>query len=78
MDNALLHASVHEPEYKIEERVTLALSHARLYLSESYDEQYEKSDASDTFDISCGDGGSSSSISVITFSALATYDVVCS
>ena len=37
MDNDLLHASGHSPADKIEERVTFALSHARLYLFESDD-----------------------------------------
>ena len=39
MDNALLHASVHYPADKIEERVTFAFIHACLYLAESDDEQ---------------------------------------
>ena len=43
MDNSLLHASGHSPEYKIEERVTFALVHAYLYLAESDDERDEKS-----------------------------------
>ena len=33
MYNAQLHASVHSPEDKIEEWITFAFSHARLYLS---------------------------------------------
>ena len=37
MDIALLHASVHYPEDKIEERITLVLRHAHLYLFESDD-----------------------------------------
>ena len=56
MDNALLHASVHSPEDKIRERITLNFSHARLYLSESDDERDDKSLATNTFDISCGGG----------------------
>ena len=40
--------------HKIEERINFALIHARLYLSELYDEQDEKSAAANTFDISCG------------------------
>ena len=43
MENALLHASGHSPENKMEERITFAFSHARLYLAESYDEQDTKS-----------------------------------
>ena len=38
MFNALLHASGHLPTDKIEERITLALSHVCLCLSESDDE----------------------------------------
>ena len=38
MDNALLHASGHYPSSKIEERITFALCHSRLYLSESDDD----------------------------------------
>ena len=37
MYNALLHASGHFLEDKIEERITFALSHAHLYLAESDD-----------------------------------------
>ena len=77
MDNALLHASGHSSADKIEERITFALSHARLYLSESDDEQDNKSAASNTFDISYGGVGSSPSLSAITVFVLATYDVVC-
>ena len=77
MDNALLHASGHYPADKIEERGTFSLIHARLYLAESDDEQDNKSAAANTFNISCGDGGSSSSLSAITFSVLANSDVVC-
>ena len=60
--NALLHASGHFQYYKIEEQINFALSDARLYLSESYDELDEKSAAANTFDISCGGGGSRSSL----------------
>ena len=63
MDNSLLHASVNLPADK--------------YLAESDDERYNKSDAANTFDQSCGGGGSSSSLSAITFYVLATYNVVC-
>ena len=52
MRNSLLHASGHSPADKTEERITFALSHARLYLAESDDEQYEKSVAANTFYIS--------------------------
>ena len=65
------------PAYKIEEQINFALIHARLYLSESYDERDEKYDAANTFDISCGGVGSSYSLSAITASVLATSNVVC-
>ena len=42
IDNALLHASVHYPGDKIEERITIALSHACFYLDESDDERDDK------------------------------------
>ena len=77
MDNDILHASVHSPEYKIEEHITFALSHARLYLDQSDDEQDDKSAAAKTFDISYGSGGSIYSLSPITVSVSATSDVVC-
>ena len=38
MDNDLLHVSENSTEDKIEERITFALIHARLYLFESDDE----------------------------------------
>ena len=60
MDNNLLHASGHSPADKIEEWNNFTLSHARLYLAESDDEQDDKCAAAKTFDISCGGGGSSS------------------
>ena len=62
MDNDLLHASGHFPADKIEERITFALIHARLYLFESDYEQDEKSATSNTFDITCGSGRSRSSL----------------
>ena len=68
MDNDLLNASVHPPADKIEERITFALSYARLYLAESYDEQDNRSATENTLYISCGGGGSSSSSSSITVS----------
>ena len=77
MDNALLHAYVNYPEDKIEERITFGLRHACLYLAESYDERDNKSAATNKFDISCGGGGSSNSLSAITVSVLATYNAVC-
>ena len=77
MNNYSLHASVHYPEDKIDEWITFALSHAHLYLAESDDKLDDKSDAAHTFDIYCGGGGSSSSLSAITVSVLATYDVFC-
>ena len=58
MDNALLHVSGYPPEDKIEERINFALSHARLYLFESYDERDEKCAAANTFNIFCGGGRS--------------------
>ena len=58
MDNALLHASRNYPEDEIKERITFALSHARLYLSESGYEQDENYAAANTLYISCGGGGS--------------------
>ena len=67
----------HSPEDKIEERIIFALRHAHLYLAESYDEQDNKSSAANTFDISCGGGGSSSSLSAITVSVSGTSGVVC-
>ena len=69
--------SGHSPSYKIEGLITLALRHARLNLSESYDERDNKSAAANTFYISCGGGGSSSSLSAITVSVSDTSDVVC-
>ena len=77
MYNVVLYASGHFTAYKIEERITFALSHARLYLSESDDEQDDKYAAANTLDIYYVGGGSSSSLSAITVSILATYDVVC-
>ena len=57
--------------------MTFALIHARLYLAESEDERYDKYAAANTLDISCGDGESSPSLSAITVSLSATYDVIC-
>ena len=76
MYNALLHASGNSPEYKIEEHITFALSHACLYLSESYDERDDNSAAANTLYISCGGGGYSSSFSAIPVSVSATSDVI--
>ena len=76
MDNSLLHASGNPPSDKIEERITFALSHTSLYLAESDDERDDKYAAANTFNISCGYGGSISSLSAITVSVSATYDVV--
>ena len=61
MDNDLLHESVNSPADKIEERITIALIHARLYLFESDDELDDKSSTAETFDISC-DGEESRSL----------------
>ena len=68
MDNALLHASGNYSEDKIEEWITFALIHARLYLAESDNEQDDKSVSANTFNISCGGGRSISSLSVINVS----------
>ena len=76
-DNAQLYASGHSPADQIEEPFTFALSHARLYLAESDYERDDKSAAANIFGISCGGGGSSSSLSAITVSVSATPDVVC-
>ena len=54
------------PANKIKEWINFALRHANLYLAESYDKWEDKSAASNTFNISYGDGGSSSSLSAIT------------
>ena len=77
MDNDLLNASGNVSADKIEEWIVFALIHVHLYLAESDDEQYNKSAAVNTFNISCGGAGSSSSLSAITVSVSATYDVVC-
>ena len=63
MDNAILHASGHSQEEKIEERIIFALRHACLYLDESDDEHHDyKYAAANTLYISCGGGGSRSSL----------------
>ena len=77
MDNALLHFSGHSSANKIEDWITFTLIHARLYLDESDNEQDNKSAAANTFDISCGYGGSSSSISAIVVSVSYNSDLVC-
>ena len=77
MYNALLHVYGNYPAEKIEERITFALIHAHLYLAESDDEQYNKYTTANIFYISCGGGGSSSSLSSIDVSLLATSDVFC-
>ena len=53
------------------------MSHARLYLAESDDEQDNKYATANTFDRSCGDGWSSPSLLAITVSVSATSDVSC-
>ena len=53
------------------------MSHTCLYLSESDDEQDDKSSAENTFDISCGGGGYSSSLSATTVSVSDNSGVVC-
>ena len=52
-----MHTSGHSPADKIKERITFALSHTSLYLSESDGEQDDNSVAANTFDISCCGGG---------------------
>ena len=76
MYNDLLYSYGNSPADKIEKLITFALSHARLYLAESDDELYDKSAAGKTFNISCGDGVSSSSLSAIAVSLSATYDLI--
>ena len=77
IDKALLHASEHSLADKIEERITFDLSHARLYLAKSDDEWDDKSAAANTFNVSCGVGGSSPSLSATNIYLSATSDVVC-
>ena len=76
MDNALLNASGHYLADKIKGQITFDLSHACLYISESDDYQDNKSSDANKFNISCGDGRSSYSLSAITVSVLDTSDVV--
>ena len=76
MKNALLCTSGLSAEDKVEERIHFALCHARLYLTLSYDDWDGKSTAANTFDISCCGGVSIDSLPAITFSVLATSDVV--
>ena len=52
------------------------MRHARLYLAESDYERDDKSAVVNTFYISCGGGGSISSLSAIIVSVLDTSDVV--
>ena len=58
MDNDLLYAYRLYSADKIEERITLSLGHACLYLAESDDYWDENYAAANIFDISCGGGGS--------------------
>ena len=53
------------------------MRHAHFYLSESDDEQENKSATVKKIYISCGDGRSSSSLSAISISVFANSDVVC-
>ena len=76
MDKDLLHVYEHPPTDKIEERINSSLSHVSLYLAESDDERDNNYSAANTFDISCGGGGSSSSLSDTTVSVSATSIVV--
>ena len=62
MENDLLHESGISPEDKIEEQITFALCHARLYSTISYDDWDDNYAAAKKFDISCGGGGSRSSL----------------
>ena len=50
------------PEDKLEERITLSLYHARLYLAELDDDWADKSSDENIFNISCGGGVSRSSL----------------
>ena len=77
MGNSLLHASGHYPVDKIEERITFELIHACFYLAESNNERDNNSVAANKFAISCGGGGSRSSLSAIAVSVSATSGVVC-
>ena len=72
IDHYLMNAFRHSPANKIEEYINFALSHVCLYLAESDDEQDYNSADANTFDISCGDGGYSSSLSSIDVSISAT------
>ena len=62
MENDLLHESGIFQEDKIEEQIPFTLCHARLYLTESYDDWDYKSASANTFNISCCDGGYISSL----------------
>ena len=64
MDDALLHASGNSQADKIEERITFALRHARLYLAESDDERDDKSAPANTLYIFCDVGGYSSFLNI--------------
>ena len=77
MDNTLLHASGNYLADKKEHRITFALIHAHLYLSESDYERDNKSDAAKIFDRSCGAWGYISSLSAIFVSVSAASNVVC-
>ena len=77
MDNYLLHASGHSSSDQIENQINLFLSHAHLCLVESDDKLDDDSASINTFDLSCGDGGSSSLLLDIAVSVLVTSDVVC-
>ena len=63
MYNDMLHAAGLSPVDKIEERITIALYHARLYLSES-DGDWDNTQSSNenTFNIYCGGGEFRSSL----------------
>ena len=72
MENDLLCASGLSPENKIEERISFAQCHARLYLTVSYDDQDDKSAAANTFNISCG-----GSVCFPIFPIYVTCDNIC-
>ena len=57
-----MHASRNFPADKIEDLITFAFSHARLYLFESDDERDNNYAAAKHFDVSCGDGRSRCSL----------------
>ena len=71
-----MHARGHSPLDKTKERITFSLIYTPLYLTESYDEQYDNYAAANTFNICCGGGVSRSSLIAITVFLSDTSDVV--